>query len=154
MIRGIVPGLYFAAGIFAAILPLAAGAVESNPILGRWRTIDDEAGGERSIVEISLVDGELQGRIVEIFYRPDEKPDPVCEACQDSRRNQPVIGMVFLWGLKPDGGDWVGGSVLDPKNGKTYSAKINLIEDGKKLRLRGYIGTPLLGRTQIWHRER
>lgn len=154
MIRGIAPALCLVAGIFSAILPPAAEAVEGNPFLGRWRTIDDEAGGERSIVDISLVDGELQGRIVEIFYRPDEKPDPVCEACQGPRHNEPVIGMIFLWGLKPDGADWVGGSVLDPKNGKIYSAKINLIEDGKKLRLRGYIGTPLLGRTQIWHRER
>lgn len=133
--------------------PPPALASETNPYLGRWRTIDDETNTERSIVEIRLVNGELQGRIVDIFYRPDEKPGGVCELCEGERKNQPVLGMVFLWGLKADGAEYVGGAVLDPKNGKIYNAKASLTDNGKKLRLRGYIGTPLLGRTQVWLRE-
>lgn len=122
--------------------------------VGKWRTIDDETGKERSIVELRQVNGELQGRILNIFLRPDEKPDPLCEACDGARKNQPVIGMTFLWGLKPDGNDaWAGGAILDPKNGKIYNAKASLAEGGKALRVRGFIGTPLLGRTQTWLRE-
>jgi uncharacterized protein (DUF2147 family) len=142
-------------GALLAVLCLAAQPVRAaEPVpVGRWKTIDDETNTPRSIVEIREVGGELQGRILQIFYRPDEKPDPVCEACEGDRKNQPVIGMTFLWGLKPDSGDWAGGAVLDPKNGKIYNAKLSLTDGGNKLRLRGYIGTPLLGRTQVWLRE-
>lgn len=134
--------------------PAAAMAQTTGSLTGKWKTIDDETNAPRSIVEITEVNGELQGRILQIFYRPDEKPDPVCEACDGERKDKPVIGMTFLWGLKPDGSnEWAGGSVLDPKNGKIYNAKATLTEAGQKLRLRGFIGTPILGRTQIWLRE-
>lgn len=136
-----------------AILPQPARSADLQSPIGRWKTIDDETNAERSIVEITQVGDELQGRILKIFQRPDEKPDPVCEACEGDRKNQPIIGMTFLWGLKQDGGDWAGGAILDPKNGKIYNAKASLAEGGHKLRVRGFIGTPLLGRTQTWLRE-
>lgn len=142
--------------VFALILLLAWPTYAADPVspVGRWKTIDDETNAPRSIVEIADVNGELQGRILQIFFRPDEKPDPVCEACEGERKDQPVIGMTFLWGLKADGtNEWTGGGVLDPKNGKIYNAKATLTEAGQKLRLRGYIGTPILGRTQVWLRE-
>lgn len=138
-----------------SLLPLAAQAADPASPVGRWRTIDDDTKSERSIVEVTKVGDELQGRVLRIFYRPDEKPDPVCDLCEGARKDQPVIGMTFLWGLKPDGGnDWAGGAILDPKNGKIYNAKLSLTEAGSQLRVRGYIGTPLLGRTQTWHREK
>ena len=139
--------------LLAAVLPQPAGSADLQSPIGRWKTIDDETNAERSIVEITLVGDELQGRILKIFYRPDEKPDPVCEACEGDRKNQPIVGMTFLWGLKRDGEDWAGGAILDPKNGKIYNAKASLADGGQKLRVRGFIGTPLLGRTQIWIRE-
>lgn len=136
------------------LAPLAAAAQTDGSLVGKWKTIDDDTNAPRSIVEISETNGELHGRILQIFYRPDEKPDPVCEACEGERKDKPVIGMTFLWGLKPDGtNEWASGSVLDPKNGKIYNAKATLTEAGRKLRLRGFIGTPILGRTQIWLRE-
>jgi uncharacterized protein (DUF2147 family) len=61
--------------------------------------------------------------------------------------------MTFLWGLRASGGEWTGGAVLDPKNGKIYNAKLKLIDGGRKLEVRGYIGMPLLGRTEIWLRQ-
>lgn len=138
----------------AAMLAMPAGmaAAQDGPT-GRWTTIDDETGEPRSIVEIAEVNGELQGRIIRIFLRPDEKPDPVCEKCEGALKDQPVIGMTFLWGLKKDSDDWTGGAILDPKNGKTYNARLSLDDEGRKLRVRGYIGTPLLGRTQVWLRR-
>lgn len=141
--------------VFAlALAPLAAAAQGDGSPVGKWKTIDDETNAPRSIVEITEANGELHGRILQIFYRPDEKPDPVCEACNGEHKDKPVIGMTFLWGLKPDGtNEWASGSVLDPKNGKIYNAKATLTEAGRKLRLRGFIGTPILGRTQIWLRE-
>ena len=67
--------------------------------------------------------------------------------------NVPVIGMLFLWGLKRDGDGWAGGHILDPKNGKTYNAKLSLQDAGNRLRVRGFIGTPLFGRSQTWLRQ-
>lgn len=137
-----------------ALAPLTAAAQADAGLVGKWKTIDDDTNAPRSIVEISETNGEFHGRILQIFYRPDEKPDPVCEACEGERKDKPVIGMTFLWGLKPDGtNEWASGNVLDPKNGKIYNAKATLTEAGRKLRLRGFIGTPILGRTQIWLRE-
>ncbi|HEX6957444.1 MAG TPA: DUF2147 domain-containing protein [Ferrovibrio sp.] len=144
----------FSALSLALLLPggsAHAGGVD-DPV-GLWKTIDDETNTERSLVEIRKVGDELQGRIVKIFYRPDEKPDPVCEKCEGARKNQPIIGMTFLWGLKRDGDDWAHGAILDPKNGKIYNAKVSLADDGRSLRVRGYVGTPLLGRTQVWLRQ-
>lgn len=144
-----------------AVTFLSAGLALFNPIwaadltspVGKWKTIDDETGTERSIVEVTEVNGELRGRILKIFYKPGDKIDPVCELCEGELKDKPVIGLQFLWGLKRDGSDWSGGGVLDPKNGKTYNAKLSLTDAGQKLRMRGYIGTPILGRTQVWLRE-
>jgi len=153
--RNIVPTAALACLLLGATLALPGNlraANQASPI-GLWKTIDDETEAPRSIVEIAEVNGELQGHITKIFYRPDEKPDPVCDKCEGARKDKPVIGMTFLWGLKKDGDGWAGGEILDPKNGKIYNAKMSLIEDGKALRVRGFIGTPLLGRSQTWLRE-
>ena len=110
------------AALALLLVPALAQAADSP--VGTWKTIDDETNAPRSLVEITEVNGELQGRILQIFYRPDEKQNPVCEACEGERKDKPVIGMTFLWGLKPDGAnEWAGGGVLDPKNGKIYNAK-------------------------------
>ena len=99
-----------------------------------------------------VVDGELQGRTVQSFLRPGEQPDARCVRCEGERKNQPMLGMVILWGLRPDGADWQGGHVLDPTTGRTYRASVTLIEGGAKLRVRGFIGLSLFGRSQTWMR--
>jgi uncharacterized protein (DUF2147 family) len=144
----------FALGAILVLLSAThAGTYDPASPVGRWRTIDDETKAERSIVEISDVGAQLQGRILKVFPQPGDNPDQLCTACEGERKNQPIVGMVFLWGLKRDRDEWTGGGILDPKNGKTYNAKISLIDRGEKLRVRGYIGTPLVGRTQVWLRE-
>ena len=84
-----------------------------------------------------------------------DKPDAKCVECTDARKDQPVQGMTILRDIKPDADDkatWVGGDILDPNNGKVYKVRLKLADAGKKLEVRGYIGTPLLGRTQTWLR--
>jgi uncharacterized protein (DUF2147 family) len=61
--------------------------------------------------------------------------------------------MVILTGLTKDGTNYVGGQILDPDNGKVYRSKIRLIDAGRKLDVRGYIGIPALGRSQVWLRQ-
>lgn len=132
---------------FVLGLPVLAGG--PSPV-GTWRTYDDRTGALHGLVEITEAGGELQGRILK-SYDP-AKPNPVCDRCEGARKGQPVIGMVFLWGLRRDGDDYRGGYILDPDNGKVYKAKLHLAEGGKKLEVRGFIGISLLGRTQTWVR--
>ena len=125
---------------------------ESTPA-GLWRTIDDHTGKEKSLVRIVEVNGEFRGTIEKLFREPGEDPNPNCEKCTGDKKNKPVIGMMILTGLKKDNGQWAGGEILDPQNGKTYRCKAWLENKGHDLHVRGFIGMALLGRTQIWKRE-
>jgi uncharacterized protein (DUF2147 family) len=127
-------------------------AADESPI-GRWRTIDDKTGKERSIISISEVNGEFSAVVEQIFPFPDDDPQHRCTECVGDRKNKSVIGMTIMWGLKQKGSEWSGGEILDPKNGKIYRCKMSLAEGGNKLNVRGYIGVSLLGRTQTWLRE-
>jgi uncharacterized protein (DUF2147 family) len=141
------------ASLIAAFLaaPLAAWA-QDTPV-GLWKTIDDETGKPKSLVRITENNGQLSGKIEKLFREPSEEQNPTCVKCEGANKDQPIVGMTILSGLKKDGDTYDGGQVLDPKNGKTYKAKVTLKDGGKKLDMRGYIGTPLLGRTQTWVRE-
>jgi uncharacterized protein (DUF2147 family) len=142
--------------LLAALLWAAsvAGADTSTPA-GVWRTVDDKTGKERSVVRIEEVNGVYQGRIEQLLNRqPDDDPDGLCRACEGERKDKPVVGMTILWDLKNDGNQYTGGHILDPKNGKTYRAKMKLLDGGRKLEVRGFIGVSLLGRSQTWVRER
>lgn len=120
--------------------------------LGTWKTIDDESHQPRALVRISEKDGRLSGRIVKLFRAPGEDPDPHCGKCEGERRDKRVIGMQILWGVHRDGDAWSGGEILDPETGKIYRVTLHPSPDGRRLEVRGYIGFPLLGRTQVWRR--
>jgi uncharacterized protein (DUF2147 family) len=129
-----------------------AWAQEASPV-GVWRSIDDKTKKERSIIRITESNGELQGVVEKIFDQPGDDPAHLCKECKGERKDKPIVGMTILWGLKKDGGSWIGGEILDPKNGRIYRAKVTPSADGRTLEVRGYIGMALIGRTQIWHRE-
>jgi uncharacterized protein (DUF2147 family) len=141
--------------LLGAALSLSMGAAQAatdaNSPVGVWKTIDDETGKAKSLVEISESGGQLHGRIIKLFN--PSKPNPTCEKCEGDKKDQPITGMEILWGLKKRGDEWAGGQVLDPQKGKVYNAKLALAENGSKLNLRGYIGFSMLGRTQTWLRE-
>jgi uncharacterized protein (DUF2147 family) len=130
----------------------SAPADMSSPA-GLWKTIDDKTGKERSLVRVSENSGVFEGRIEQIFDLPGDDPSHLCKLCEGERKNQPIIGMNFLWGLKKDGDQYAGGQILDPNNGKIYRAKMKLSEGGRKLEVRGFIGISLFGRSQTWLRE-
>ncbi len=125
---------------------------QETPV-GQWKTIDDETGQPKSIVEIVEEQGKLKGNVLKLFPTPGQDPNPKCDKCKDERKDQPIVGLNILWGLEKRDSDWGNGHILDPKNGKTYKAKMKVIEGGKKLEVRGFLGISLLGRTQTWIRE-
>lgn len=141
--------------IFALAVALVASAdafaADTASPVGVWTTIDDTTHKPKSIVEISEQNGELTGKVKEVL-QSDQGPNPVCKDCEGERKNQPVTGMTIIWGMKKDGDVWDGGTILDPKNGKTYGCKLTPDADGKTLQVRGFKGFSLLGRTQVWER--
>lgn len=140
-----------AIGLATLVFGAAAWAQESSPV-GLWKTIDDQSGKPRSLVRITESNGELRGKIEKLYREPGEEQNPKCEACEGNLKDQPIVGMTILVGLKKDGNEYNGGKILDPANGKVYNSKVTLADGGKKLNLRGYIGVPMIGRTQTWVR--
>ena len=137
-----------------ALLPLAAAAQQTSAA-GLWKTIDDHSGQPKALIRISEAGGEYKGKIEKLFRTPNEEQNPKCDKCTDARKDQPLVGMTILSGMKPEkqeSGEYSGGQILDPENGKIYKSKMTLDDDGRKLNVRGYIGMPLLGRTQTWLR--
>lgn len=126
--------------------PLAA-----EGLTGVWKTIDDETGEAKSLIEIKKMGDEYQGVIKELL-NPSE-PNPVYNLCTDNRKDQPIIGMMIMSGITGSDDSYTPGEILDPQNGKLYSVNVKLIEEGQKLEVRGYIGFSLLGRTQTWQRN-
>lgn len=125
-------------------------ACAQNTPIGKWKTIDDQSGEAKSIIEISERSGKLYGKVVKIFQSPSEDQDPVCEECEqsDPRYRKKIIGMEILEGLQKKSEGYEDGTILDPENGKVYRCKIWL--EGETLKVRGYWG-PFF-RTQTWHK--
>lgn len=118
---------------------------------GLWQTIDDKTQKPRSLVTLVFKDNQLQGRIIKVYQQQGDTG--LCRKCPDKFKDKPIIGLTFLWGLKKASEDnWQDGQVLDPKSGHIYRAKLTMLEKGEKLNIRGYLGIPLFGRSQIWNR--
>jgi uncharacterized protein (DUF2147 family) len=141
-----------AGALAAAVIMSPAFADDSSPV-GLWKNIDDVSGKPKALIRISETNGVLQGQIEKLFRAADQEQNPKCDKCTDARKDQPIIGMVFMNGLKKDGSEYTGGEILDPDNGKVYRSKMELTDGGKKLKVRGYIGVPMLGRSQVWVRQ-
>ena len=135
-------------GLFAAIAH-----AQATPA-GLWKSIDDDTKKEKSLIRITESGGVFTGKL-EKLLDPDTKPDMLCDKCSDDRKDKPLVGMTLIRNVKHSESDkamWDGGEILDPNNGKTYKVRLTPGEAGKTLAVRGYIGAPMLGRTQTWIR--
>ena len=120
---------------------------------GLWKTIDDDGKTEKSLVRIVDTGGVLTGKVEHIT--DPAKADEKCVKCDDDRKDKPIVGMVIISGAKQDSEEpnkWVGGMILDPAKGSSYKLILKTTDGGKKLDVRGYIGSPMFGRTQTWIR--
>ena len=137
--------------MFAAAVALLAEVAfaQASPV-GVWKTIDDETKQEKSYVRIVETGGALSGKIEKLLDAT--KQDSKCEKCTDARKDQPVLGMTIIEGVKKSADEawWDGGSILDPNNGKTYKVRLTPKEGGKVLEVRGFIGP--FYRNQTWQR--
>lgn len=148
--RDVMAGLLGAASLALGPQAWAAATADLGSPVGDWRTIDDRTKTPRAVVQLYENKGLLYGRVTKIL---DHKYDGViCQHCAGYAANQPVLGLVLINGLKPEGQAWDGGTLLNPEDGKVYRCRMHLTNGGETLIVRGYIGTPLIGRTQTWQR--
>jgi len=142
--------------ISSALTP-TAGALLSTSVFAaslngtQWQTIDDKTGEKKAIIQLNESNGKVSGKIIKVLNKEEAKA--VCTKCPGSLKNKPIEGLQILSGLKADGNNkWSDGKLVDPESGKTYSGKLTLSDNGQSLDLRGYVGSPLFGRSQTWQR--
>jgi len=137
--------------VVAALAALTLPAWAQTTPVGRWHTIDDQTKERKREVVITENDGVLTGRIDKLL-RKGADPNRRCTACTDDRKDQPMVGLEIIRGVrKVEGKDvWEGGTILDPESGKTYNVRLTPVEGGAKLEVRGSV--LFIGRTQTWVR--
>lgn len=134
-------------------LGVALAHAQATPV-GLWKAISDDGGKQEALVRIVDSNGALTGRIEKVL-EPVTPPDALCLPCEGARKDQPIIGLVIIEGLRHDAEHpdrWAGGTILDPNNGKVYKARLKPEDGGRTMEVRGYIGVPFIGRTQTWLR--
>ena len=141
----------------SSLIALSAGALLSTSVFAvslngtQWQTIDDKTGEKKAVIQLTESGGKVSGKIIKVLNK--EKADALCTKCPGSLKNKPVEGLQILSGLKADGNNqWSDGKLVDPESGKTYSGKLTLRDNGQSLKLRGFVGTPVFGRSQTWQR--
>ncbi|MBX2962707.1 MAG: DUF2147 domain-containing protein [Cyclobacteriaceae bacterium] len=119
-----------------------------NPILGKWKSIDDKTGEVKSIVEIFERNGLIFGKVIKLFPKPGDNQDPVCDKCpaDDDRFETKILGMEIIREMKRSGAEYTDGNILDPEAGRVYRCKLWL--ESNDLKVRGYWGP--VWRTQTW----
>lgn len=138
--------------IFLSVLFITISfSMNAQTIFGKWHSRNDETGKVDSVIEVYEKNGKAFAKIIEI--KNPERKDAVCDLCEGSNKNKPILGLNILTGLQKDGDEWSGGQILDPRNGKVYKCYI-LLENPDKLKIRGYIGFALIGKTAYWEREK
>ncbi len=126
----------------------AALSMQAQTVTGKWKTIDDETGKPKSIVEITENNGKIYGKVIEILT---DKKEAKCDKCPGEDKGKPIKGLTIIKGLKKDGSSYSGGTITDPGTGKEYKCALKL-NGADKLDVRGYVGIQALGRTQTWVR--
>lgn len=137
-----------------ATMLLTAGVCQADPapngVVGRWLTEN-----KHGVVDIHACGGgKLCGTLVWIYKPTDDSGRPVVDRQNPDKalQGRPVCGMDMLGGFVPEGAEhWADGWIYDAESGKTYKANMALQDDGT-LKLRGYVGIPLLGESQVWTR--
>lgn len=124
------------------------GSMAAQSVVGKWKTIDDQNGQAKSVVEITEKDGKFYGKVVNILT---EHKNAVCDKCTGTDKGKPIVGLTIIKGLVKDGNEYTGGKIIDPTSGKEYKCAIKL-NGTNKLDVRGYVGIQALGRTQTWVR--
>ena len=141
-----------ALGLSAALVAAAPRPAPAPPTVeGMWEQLEDN-GKVGSWFYIYERDGVYEGKIVKMFLKPGENPNPLCVRCTGDQKNLPTLGLTLIKGMQKKGRSYENGTILDPRDGSVYNARMELSSDGQKLVVRGYLGIELFGQSQTWRR--
>ena len=134
--------------LFLLIAFSVSGFSQIDKIVGKWKTIDDKDGSEKSIVNIfKASNGKYYGKVEKLFKEPNKK----CTECEGENKDKPVLGMTVLNNMVEKDGTLTGGTIIDPANGKVYKCNVSLDANTGKLKVRGSLDKRgVIGRTQHW----
>ena len=131
------------------LLMLVSQLLGAQTIFGKWKTVDEDTGEEKSVVEIYEENGKVYGKIIDIFDA--SRRDLLCKFCKGDAYNKPILGLVIIKDLERVGDVYKRGTITNPEDGKVYDCRITLDNDNDDvLQLRGYIA--FFYRTQYWKR--
>lgn len=133
------------------ILLIITNSINSQSIFGKWYSTNEETGEIDSVIEVYKKQEKAFGKIIEI--KNSERKNAVYDLCKDKNKNKPILGLNILNGLEKDGEEWSGGTILDPRNGNVYKCFIQLVQQDK-LKIRGYLGLSIFGKTAYWQRAK
>lgn len=132
--------------LFVTILSIKS---NGQSIVGQWETFDDKTKEKKGLVEIYKTNNTYYAKIVDSYT--GEK-NAVCEKCKGTKKDKPIIGLIIIEDIKKDGDEFNIGTILDPENGETYKCYLKLVNTNK-LKVRGFLGVSIFGRTQFWRRK-
>ena len=134
--------------VFVLMFLAVSASAQVDKIVGKWKTIDDKHGSEKSIVNIfKASNGKYYGKVEKLFKEPNKK----CTECEGENKDKPVLGMTVLNNMVEKDGTLTGGTIIDPANGKVYKCNVSLDTNTGKLKVRGSLDKRgVIGRTQHW----
>lgn len=121
-------------------------------ILGYWEMLNDRTGKPAGVIKIFMKNGKFYGRLVQSYSEKNPKTALRCTRCKGKRKNQSVLGIILIRDMYYRDGRFIQGYILDPRNGKEYRVKAEVVKNGKYLKVRGYLGFSLFGKTFYWKR--
>jgi uncharacterized protein (DUF2147 family) len=132
--------------LFLRLLLVFSAAAQAQSILGKWETFDDKTKEKKAVVEIYKTNEVYYAKIVEKLLGD---PASICEKCEEENKNKPIKGLVIIENIRKNGNRYEGGTILDPKTGEVYTCYLEL-SDKNTLKVRGFLGFAVFGRTQYW----